>query len=99
MLVVQFGDFSLIGLEMVRQHVVDVAEQRHFVLADDPQDKLYPLVVLLADIDRLTDACGDGRLFQKTGTVAFLHSFVHDTAVMFSFHVKSNFRVVFYTIP
>lgn len=39
MLVVQFGNFSLIGLEMVRQHIVYVAEQRHLVLADDPQDK------------------------------------------------------------
>lgn len=75
MLVVQFGDFGLIGLEMVRQHVVDVAEQRHFVLADDPQDKLYPLVVLLADIDRFADACGDGRLFQKQRAVIRLPAF------------------------
>lgn len=66
MLVVQFGDFGLIGLEMVRQHVVDVAEQRHFVLADDPQDKLYPLVVLLADIDRLPMRAGMAASFRNS---------------------------------
>ena len=83
MLVVQFGDFGLIGLEMVRQHVVDVAEQRHFVLADDPQDKLYPLVVLLADIDRFADACGDGRLFQKQRAVIRLPAFGFTAARFF----------------
>lgn len=51
---------------MVRQHVVDVAEQRHFVLADDPQDKLYPLVVLLADIDRLPMRAGMAASFRNS---------------------------------
>ena len=36
MLVVQFGNFRLVCLEMMRQHIVYVAEQRHLVFADDP---------------------------------------------------------------
>ena len=53
MVVVQRGDNFLVGREMFRQHVVDVAEQRNIVAADDAGDTPYPFVVLLPNIDKI----------------------------------------------
>lgn len=41
MLVVKCGDNFLVSGEMLRQHVVDVAEQRNIVTADDTGDTPY----------------------------------------------------------
>ena len=54
-------------LEVVGQHIVYIAEQRHFVLGDDAQDTLYPFVVLLADVHGLTDTGRDVHFLVKGG--------------------------------
>ena len=56
----------------MRQHVVDIAEQRHFVFADYPQNKLYAFVILLTDVNCLANPCRYSRLFQKECSVILL---------------------------
>ncbi len=72
MFVVQFGDFRLIGLEMMFQHIVDVTEQRNFSFADTIGYALNPFVVFLTYINRFTYSCRNDRFFQKTGSITFL---------------------------
>jgi hypothetical protein len=47
-LVVQFGNIILKHLEMIRDNIVDIAEKRHFVSPDYPDDFLYPVVISLS---------------------------------------------------
>ena len=47
MFVVQRSDDLLLRSEMLRQHIVDVAEQRNIVAADDAGDTPYPFAILL----------------------------------------------------
>ncbi len=56
MFIVQCGDNLLVGGEVFRQHVVDVAEQRNIVAADNAGDTPYPVVILLPHIDQLAPA-------------------------------------------
>lgn len=53
MFVVQRSDDLLLRSEMLRQHIVDVAEQRNIVAADDAGDTPYPFVILLPYINQL----------------------------------------------
>ena len=53
MFVIQSGDFFLMLLKMMRQHVVHKTEHRHLVFADNAQQQPDPLVELLGHIDGL----------------------------------------------
>lgn len=53
MFVVQRSDDLLLRSEMLRQHIVDVAEQRNIVAADNAGDTPDTFVVLPAHINQL----------------------------------------------
>ena len=59
------GDLLLISGEMMLQHVVEVAVQRHFVFADYLHDARNALVELPADINRLAAARIGRRIADK----------------------------------
>lgn len=54
MFVAQRGDNLLVGDEMFRQYIVDIAEQRNIVAADNAGDTTYTIVILLPYIDQFT---------------------------------------------
>jgi hypothetical protein len=73
---------------MVRDKVVDIAEKRYFVSPDYPDDFLYPVVELSADIDRFPQPCRDVRFPDKQGFI-----FPRFSIQFICFHIKLFFII------
>ena len=65
MLIIQSRNFFLKRVEMVRQYIVYIVEQRYFIFADYPQYEQYALVKSLAYIDCFACPCNPYGRFQK----------------------------------
>ena len=96
-LVIETGNFIAVGVEMMRQHIVDIPRQRHLAFPDNPADGLDRVVELLADIGRLTDTSNGTRLPDKECFVVLLP--VAPAAGIFPNDLRSGKRIIGFVPP